>query len=756
MTRKLASTLAIESRLRAAVGLAAVLLLILGVAFADQTRGQEAGDQALPLVPRADWFGIAHVGYTNGTTPGDLGARYAHAQQAGAAWERWPIYWPNVETSAGSYDFSRVDSALARDEAAGFQVNAILMNTPAFFTTGGSTSVPAPHVGDKAASRAYSDAVAAGLDPTVSSATTTPAGLYQSVFADGTDTAAPGKVINAANPWARFVNTTVARYRGRVGLWEIWNEPDMAFFWNGSVADYARLLKVGYLAAKAADPGARVAVGGQAYWEWTITRGIPHAWLRAFLDQTSLDATAPANAYYFDVIPWHWYSRPSDILNKIADARSILAQRGIVGKPMLVNETNTPACGEPPVYAPCAPPTAYRGGATIDEQAAGVIQSAAYGLAAGLERLIFFQFADDGNGESYGLTRGAGSSDRPAYTAYQVAATYLSGAVKVTRKPAGDFERIIVETNQLASGGSPGHHWASIVWKRTAGDGTMTLPGTGAGQIVELDGSAMPIGASGAFGITLRGATDNRSQGGDPNDYIIGGAPRIIVASVPPPDLAPNTPPAATPVPTATPVFTPTPAPTATPAPTSGGLLRNGSFEAGYDCLPRTDDQLPGPTGWTCGGDTPARLSADAYRGSQTLLLGEGFVQNPFAPPGSDSNVSQSVTLPAGSRPFLQYTRRIITAEAAPANLVDYLTWPDRFDVLLTDSNGGSHELFAEWTGPTWRTQRLDLSEFAGSTVSITFSLHQSSADRPTVAYVDESQIWAFRTILPVEGRVGR
>lgn len=44
----------------------------------------------------------------------------------------------------------------------------------------------------------------------------------------------------------------------------MWNEPDLASFWSGSVADYARLLKVGYLAARQADSLAQILFGGLA------------------------------------------------------------------------------------------------------------------------------------------------------------------------------------------------------------------------------------------------------------------------------------------------------------------------------------------------------------------------------------------------------------------------------------------------------------------------------------------------------------
>ena len=76
------------------------------------------------------------------------------------------------------------------------------------------------------------------------------------------------------NTWGRFVGSIVARYRGRINYWIIWNEPEfrptdqggtyVAF--AGTDADYYRLLKVAHQAAKAADPGATIVLGATSYW----------------------------------------------------------------------------------------------------------------------------------------------------------------------------------------------------------------------------------------------------------------------------------------------------------------------------------------------------------------------------------------------------------------------------------------------------------------------------------------------------------
>ncbi len=65
--------------------------------------------------------------------------------------------------------------------------------------------------------------------------------------------------------YARFLTWAADHYRGRVEAWEIWNEPNLTEFWQGSVEEYASLLRAAYPAVKAGDPDAEVVLGGPAY-----------------------------------------------------------------------------------------------------------------------------------------------------------------------------------------------------------------------------------------------------------------------------------------------------------------------------------------------------------------------------------------------------------------------------------------------------------------------------------------------------------
>jgi hypothetical protein len=64
--------------------------------------------------------------------------------------------------------------------------------------------------------------------------------------------------------FGEFMGAIARRYRGRVGAWELWNEPDNQDFWSGSTAQYARMVQLGARAVRRADPGAVIVLGGMA------------------------------------------------------------------------------------------------------------------------------------------------------------------------------------------------------------------------------------------------------------------------------------------------------------------------------------------------------------------------------------------------------------------------------------------------------------------------------------------------------------
>jgi len=466
-------------------------------------------------------------------------ARYQRGVSTGATWTRWPLYWRDIEKSAGTFDYSAHDPVVAADVTYGFRTDAILLGTPDFYATGGSPQIPAPRVEQKNLPHQVANFF---WKMGVSSASSTPLNLYQPVFDDGTDIPSPDKGINPNNYWARFVFDIVARYKPGgwlatqegwpegtgVSHWEIWNEPDFSFFWSSTVEEYSRLLKVGYLAARFADPDCTVLVGGLAnYFDST--------WFPRLLDAIEEDSNRAVNNWYFDIVATHSYSRSKDTYEHTRRIGDLLRPYGLDDKPIWVNESGVPVWDDYP--GPTWEPTShYR--ATMEEQAAYVIQDYAYGLYAGAEKVFHFMLHDDcGNGpdahDAYGLFRNTEDAPcypsdgraRPSYTAYRVAATHLWDVEPLWRGiPANRQE-------QIAFYRPATKERVMALWATQGVTVTAQVPATGdEGLLVDQAGitqTIVPI--TGVYVVTLPAATNLNHPFLPPGEYMIGGRPYLLV-----------------------------------------------------------------------------------------------------------------------------------------------------------------------------------------------------------------------------------
>ena len=191
---------------------------------------------------------------------------------------------------------------------------------------------------------------------------------------------------------------TVRFYTGRIDEWVIWNEPEFhpgdagaggSYTWLGSDDDFAQLLKVGYLAAKSANPNAIVSFPATSYWvDQNSNR--PQFYER-ILDILQQDPDAAKYHYYHDVVSLNLYRTPDDILRVYGVFKDIQARHGF-DTPVWLTETNAMPTDDK-VIAPCdhagdAIPT------TMEEQAAYGIQAFAMGAAAGFNRVSFYKMID--------------------------------------------------------------------------------------------------------------------------------------------------------------------------------------------------------------------------------------------------------------------------------------------------------------------------------------------------------------------------
>ena len=144
------------------------------------------------------------------TNDADLAQAMADVVDVGATSVRLDVPWPSVEPSPGVLRWANTDRVVAAARHVGLEVTAVIGYTPSW--------------------------AAAPDDPTVP--------------------ASPER-------FGEFVARAAERYRGDVGTWEIWNEPNHpGVFRHPVAATYAPLLAAGAAAVHAGDPGAVVVSGG--------------------------------------------------------------------------------------------------------------------------------------------------------------------------------------------------------------------------------------------------------------------------------------------------------------------------------------------------------------------------------------------------------------------------------------------------------------------------------------------------------------
>ncbi|MDX1992303.1 MAG: hypothetical protein SF029_07940 [bacterium] len=502
-----------------------MLAVLIVVALATMSLRLEAQTNAVPFdgYLRASRLGITHI-----SGPGQTDSlRYQTALALGAGWNRWPLYWEQVQPQPDQWTWEAYDRLVAADLTHGLQINAILIGRPAF----------------------YADEE------------TQMTGLYAPIFDDGSDIPEAGKGFNPANPWAHYVYNAVARYRpggsftaglnlganAGVRVWEVWNEPDFRQFWQGSIEDYARLLKVAYIAAKHADPQTQIMFGGLLYPNGGVN------WLAQVLRLYSRDPLAERFNYFMDRVAVHSYGDPWRSGWLIQVARDSLTAYGLE-RPVWLNESGVPIWDDYPGPTWAAD---SRGYATIQQQAHYLIQSTAFAYARGAEVVFYHQLYDDCGdqpagtdfapnsqlyGDSFGLLR-----NLPNY------ACFRQHPQPGTPRPSANAYRLLAELfgttpfTPLDRVSADGRVWVltfqrperderlTLVWNTTFDPLTFELPAAGQNaQILTLNDSfASPrlIDAQdGVYRLQLPPAQPDNIPNPPPGqDAAIGGAPFILI-----------------------------------------------------------------------------------------------------------------------------------------------------------------------------------------------------------------------------------
>ena len=112
--------------------------------------------------------------------------------------------------------------------------------------------------------------------------------------------------------------------------WDIWNEPNLAMFWDRSQAQYFELWRRTYQRLRADMPGTLIVGPSHAGVPTTST-----SWWTQFLDHVRANNAVP------DIFSWH--SLPGDPVANVAEANRSLDARGIAHpRPYQINEYGAP------------------------------------------------------------------------------------------------------------------------------------------------------------------------------------------------------------------------------------------------------------------------------------------------------------------------------------------------------------------------------------------------------------------------------
>ncbi len=134
------------------------------------------------------------------------------------------VKWAQIETSAGVYNWSKLDSWISKAQAQKMDVLYTIGDTPKW---AGSVPKGSP------------------CGPTGSYSCSAPTDLNS----DGTGT---------DKHFSDYITALVERYKGEIAFYELWNEPDCTCFWAGNQAQLVRMGKDAAAIIRSKDPNAKI------------------------------------------------------------------------------------------------------------------------------------------------------------------------------------------------------------------------------------------------------------------------------------------------------------------------------------------------------------------------------------------------------------------------------------------------------------------------------------------------------------------
>lgn len=200
-----------------------------------------------------------------------------------ATWRNFRAQWKNISPSRGRWDFALIDKEVFLARKNNVELMLVLGSTPVWASR--EEYVPS-------SDRYYSD-VPSNLDD-----------------------------------WRTYIRTVAERYKGKVLLYELWNEPNVGRFFSGTVADLIILNREAYRILKQVDSNIIVVSSAMA------TAG-PSS-LQYFDEFLKCDG-----GQFADVIGYHFYVCPKSPEALVDDIQNVklLMQKYNINKPLWNTET---------------------------------------------------------------------------------------------------------------------------------------------------------------------------------------------------------------------------------------------------------------------------------------------------------------------------------------------------------------------------------------------------------------------------------
>ncbi len=242
-------------------------------------------------------FGFAFPADVYSNRPADTDATFDLAAETHLRSVRLPVFWGLVQPrDAVSYDWTTVDRLVTDASERGLRILASLSSTPGWAATPGARgpyAKPAEHAA-----------------------------------------------------FGRFAAVLAQRYRGKIGAYEIWNEPNGAAFYDPApdAISYTGLLRAGYAAIKNGDPAATVVGGALGAAVNTATTADPVEFMRQMYAAGaagSFDAFSFHPYQYTDSFSAGW-TTPNSPGRQLAALRELMIANGDGNKKMWATEFGVP------------------------------------------------------------------------------------------------------------------------------------------------------------------------------------------------------------------------------------------------------------------------------------------------------------------------------------------------------------------------------------------------------------------------------